>query len=214
MFMRSLKQTFLVALSTLATAGALFAADKPAKAPAKGDVIKEPTTEAAKAGPLSFTAKDIDGKEVKLSDFKGKVVLFVNVASKCGNTPQYKPLEAMYEKYKEQGLVVVGFPANEFNKQEPGTDAQIKEFCQATYKVAFPMMSKVVVKGEGIHPLYQYLTDSKTNGDFAGDIQWNFQKFIVDRNGNTIARISPKTQPDDPKVIAAIEKALAAKPAK
>src|SRR4051812_39736207 len=142
-----------LALGTLAVAGAAslaVAADKPAAKPAKpADVIKDPTNEPAKSGPLEFTAKDIDGKDVKLSDYKGKVVMIVNVASKCGNTPQYKPLEALYEKYKDQGLVVVGFPANEFGKQEPGSNEQIKEFCSATYHVAFPMMSKIVVKGEG-----------------------------------------------------------------
>src|SRR3954465_15038599 len=111
------------------------------------------------AGPLQFTMKDIDGKDVDLSQYKGKVVMLVNVASKCGNTPQYKPLEAMYEKDKDQGLVIGGFPANEFGKQEPGSNADIKEFCESTYQVKFPMMSKIVVKGEGIHPLYAYLTD-------------------------------------------------------
>ena len=148
-----------------------------------------------------------------LSQYKGKVVMLVNVASRCGNTPQYKPLEAMYEKYKDKGLVIVGFPANEFGKQEPGSNDEIKEFCESTYQVKFPMMGKIVVKGEGIHPLYAYLTDKSKTGEFGGDITWNFAKFIVDRNGNLIGRLNPKTQPDDPKVVAEIEKALAAKPA-
>ena len=119
----------------------------------------------------------------------------------------------MLEKYKDQGLVIIGFPANEFGKQEPGSNEQIKEFCESTYQVKFPMMSKIVVKGEGIHPLYAYLTDKNKTGEFGGEITWNFAKFIVDRNGNLIARLNPKTQPDSPKVVAEIEKALAAKPA-
>ena len=207
------------ALSSLSLAGLLWAAPAsaadakpaPAKRPAAGDVLKDPTAMPAKNSPLDHKVKDIDGKDVDLAQYKGKVVMLVNVASKCGNTPQYKPLEALYEKYKDQGLVVIGFPANQFGGQEPGTDAQIKEFCSATYAVAFPMMSKIVVKGEGIHPLYQQLT---TTEGFAGDVGWNFQKYIVDRNGALIAKIAPKTKPDDPKVVAEIEKALAAQPAK
>ena len=211
-------RTFAIALGSLAVAAVAtlsIAADKPAAKPAQAaDVLKEPTKEPAKAGgPLDFKVKDIDGKDVDLSQYKGKVVMLVNVASRCGNTPQYKPLEAMYEKYKDQGLVIVGFPANEFGKQEPGSNEQIKEFCESTYQVKFPMMSKIVVKGEGIHPLYAYLTDKSKTGEFGGDISWNFAKFIVDRNGNLIARLNPKTQPDDAKVVAEIEKALAAKPA-
>jgi glutathione peroxidase len=123
-------------------------------------------------------------------------------------------MEAMYEKYKDKGFVILGFPANQFLAQEPGSDEEIKKFCQSTYDVKFPMMSKIVVKGEGIHPLYAYLTDKEKTGEFSGDISWNFAKFIVDRNGNIIARLNPKTQPDDPKVVAEIDKALAAKPAK
>jgi glutathione peroxidase len=206
-------RTFAIALGSLAVAAIAslsIAADKPAPAT---DVFKEPTKEPAKPSPLDFKVKDIDGKDVDLSQYKGKVVMLVNVASKCGNTPQYKPLEALYEKYKDQGLVIIGFPANEFGKQEPGSNEQIKEFCESTYQVKFPMMSKIVVKGEGIHPLYAYLTDKNKTGEFGGEITCNFAKFIVDRNGNLIARLNPKTQPDSPKVVAEIEKALAAKPA-
>jgi glutathione peroxidase len=181
---------------------------------AKGDVVKTPTDKPAEKTPLSYTVKDIDGKDVNLSDYKGKVVLIVNVASKCGNTPQYKPLEEMYEKYKGQGLVIIGFPANNFGKQEPGTNEQIKEFCTATYQVAFPMMGKISVKGDDIAPLYKFLTDPKTNGEFAGDVSWNFQKFLVDRNGAVMAKFDPRTQPDSPKFVEAVEKALAAQPAK
>jgi glutathione peroxidase len=198
-------------LSTFALAVAFVLAGS---AMAKDDVIKAPTAKPADKTPLSGTVKDIDGKDVNLSDYKGKVVLIVNVASKCGNTPQYKPLEAMYEKYKGQGFVILGFPANNFGKQEPGSNEQIKEFCAETYKVAFPMFAKVSVKGDDKAPLYQFLTEPATNGEFAGDIEWNFQKFLVDRNGAVIARFSPKTKPDSPKVVAEVEKALAAAPAK
>lgn len=160
---------------------------------------------------LNHTMNDIDGKAVPLSKYQGKVLLMVNVASRCGLTPQYTPLQALYEKYKGQGLVVLGFPANEFGKQEPGTEAEIKEFCNAKYKVTFPMFSKIVVKGEGQHPLYKQLTDKTTNPKFAGDIEWNFAKFLLNRNGEVIARFPSRVSPDSPEVIAAIEKELAAR---
>lgn len=156
-----------------------------------------------------FTLKNIDGKDVPLSTYKGDVVLIVNVASKCGLTPQYEDLEAVYEKYKDKGFTVLGFPANEFGKQEPGTDAQIKEFCTKDYGVKFPMFSKIVVKGDGIHPLYAYLTGKDTNPKFAGEIPWNFTKFLVNRKGEIIARFEPRVTPDSPEVIKAIETALA-----
>jgi glutathione peroxidase len=201
----------LALAGSFAIAGTLVAADKPTAKPAAGDVIKEPTKMAAKNSPLDRKMKDIDGKEVDLSQYKGKVVMLVNVASKCGNTPQYEQLEAVYQKYKDKGLVVIGFPANEFGHQEPGSEAEIKQFCTSKYDVKFPMMSKIVVKGEGIDPLYKQLTSTE---GFAGDVQWNFQKYIIDRNGAVIAKIAPKTKPDAPQVIAEIEKALAAEPAK
>src|SRR5262249_4826312 len=144
---------------------------------------------------LNFKMKDIEGKEVDLSQYQGKVVLFVNVATYCGNTPQYKGLEEVYEKYKDKGLVVIGVPANEFGKQEPGSDKEIADFCKSKYQVTFPMMSKVVVKGEGITPLYKYLTAKETNPKFAGDVTWNFEKFLVARNGEVAARFKPGTKP-------------------
>jgi glutathione peroxidase len=160
------------------------------------------------ASPLDCKMKGIDGKEVDLSQFKGKVVLFVNVASQCGNTPQYKQLETLHEKFGKEGLIVVGVPANEFGKQEPGTDAEISEFCAKEYGVKFVMLSKVVVKGDGTCPLYQSLTkDSK----FKGDITWNFEKFLVGRDGQVAARFKPGVKPDDPKVVKAIEDALSKK---
>ena len=161
------------------------------------------------SGPLDFKMKDIDGKEVDLAKTcKGKVVLVVNVASKCGLTPQYDELQKLYDTYKERGLVILGFPANEFGAQEPGTNAEIKEFCTTKYKVTFPMFSKIVVKGEGIHPLYKFLTEKETDPKFAGEIKWNFTKFLVDRDGKLAARFEPKIAPSAKEVAAAIEAAL------
>jgi len=160
---------------------------------------------------LDFKVKDIDGHEVDLARYQGKVLLIVNVASQCGLTPQYKDLEAIYEKYKDQGFEILGFPANEFGKQEPGTDAEIKQFCTSKYNVSFPMFSKIVVKGKGIHPLYEFLTSQETNPKFAGEIPWNFTKFLVNRKGEVVARFAPKEKPNTEAVIAAIEKAIAEK---
>lgn len=161
---------------------------------------------------LRFEAKDIDGKEVDLAKYHGDVVLFVNVASKCGLTPQYEGLEALHRKYSGEGLRVLGFPANQFLKQEPGKNAEIKVFCSEQYDVTFPMFSKVVVKGKGICDLYKYLigTDAPPKGD--GGISWNFEKVLVGRDGEVVARFSPKTKPDAKEFVEAVERALAAKP--
>jgi glutathione peroxidase len=156
-----------------------------------------------------FTMKSIDGQPVNLGAYSGKVVLLVNVASKCGFTPQYAALEAVYEKYKDRGLVIVGIPANNFMSQEPGTDAEIKKFCSNKYNVSFPMMSKVSVLGDDKTPLYSFLTGADTDPKFAGDIKWNFTKFLFDRSGKPVARFEPATTPDSPEVTAAIEAALA-----
>ena len=158
--------------------------------------------------PLAFTLKDIKGNPVELSKYKGKVVLLVNVASQCGLTPQYEALEALYEKHEKDGFVIIGIPANEFGKQEPGTNEEIEKFCKSKYSVTFPMMSKVVVKGEGIDPLYKYLTAQDTKPAPAGDITWNFEKFLVGKDGKVVARFAPRTKPDDPKLVAAIEAEL------
>ena len=158
-----------------------------------------------------FTVRDIDGRSVKLSRFRGKVLLIVNVASRCGLTPQYASLQSLYEKYRKQGLVVLGFPANDFLSQEPGTDAEIKQFCSTNYKVTFPMFSKIVVKGEGQAPLYRFLTSKETNPSGAGDIEWNFAKFLIGRDGKPVQRFASRTTPTDPSVIEAIEKLLAGK---
>jgi glutathione peroxidase len=169
------------------------------------DPAKKPTSV------LDFQVKDIDGKDVDLAKFKGKVLLIVNTASQCGYTPQYKDLQAIYEKYKDQGFEVLAFPANEFGAQEPGDNQQIKEFCAANYKVGFPLFSKIVVKGDGIHPLYAFLTSEETDPKFAGKIPWNFTKFLVDKKGDVIARFQPADKPTSGKVTGEIEKALTEK---
>lgn len=159
---------------------------------------------------LNYVVKDIDGKPVNLGRYDGKVVMFVNVASKCGNTKQYAPLEALYKKYKDKGLVILGFPANDFGGQEPGTEKEIKEFCSLTYKVDFPMFAKVTVKpGEMQAPVYKFLTEKETDPKFGGPIEWNFAKFLVSRKGEVIGRIPAGTSPDKPEIVAMIEKALA-----
>src|SRR5271157_3850533 len=155
-----------------------------------------------------FTMNSIDGQPTSLKSYSGKVVLLVNVASKCGFTPQYAGLEALYEKYKDRGLVIVGVPANNFASQEPGTDEEIKKFCTNKYNVTFPMMSKVSVLGDDKTPLYVFLTDKSVNPQIGGDIKWNFTKFLFDRNGKPVARFEPSVTPDSPQVTAAIESAL------
>ncbi len=158
--------------------------------------------------PLDFTLTDIDGKAYPLAQHAGKVLMLVNVASQCGLTPQYGALQSLHEKYQAQGLVVIGVPANDFGAQEPGANAEIKQFCSTKYRVTFPMLGKVSVKGDDIAPLYRFLT---TKGPKPGDIAWNFAKFLVGRDGRIVERFDPKTTPDDPAVVAAGEKALAAK---
>ena len=177
-------------------------------------VLAEQKKEKAPASVLEFTMNDIDGKPVALSQYKGKVLLVVNVASKCGLTPQYAALEKLYDQYKDKGLVVLGFPANEFRGQEPGTNEQIKQFCTEKYDVSFPMFSKIVVKGDDIHPLYRFLTSKETNPEFGGEIAWNFNKFLVDRNGKVVGRFEPKVKPDDAAVVEKIEAELQKQAAK
>jgi glutathione peroxidase len=155
-----------------------------------------------------FNMKQIDGTATSLSAYKGKVVLIVNVASRCGFTPQYAGLQKLYETYKDQGLVVLGFPANDFLFQEPGSNQEIAQFCSLKYHVTFPMFEKIVVSGGNIHPLYKYLTDKSTNPEFSGKIAWNFNKFLIGRDGHILNRFGSRTTPEDKDVIAAIEKAL------
>jgi glutathione peroxidase len=156
--------------------------------------------------PLSGTMKSIDGQDVDLASYHGKVVLVVNVASRCGATPQYAGLQGLFEKYGDRGFVVLGFPANDFGGQEPGSDGQIKEFCSSKYAVTFPMFSKITVKGAGKPKLYQVLTES---ADPAGEIGWNFEKFLIGKDGSVAARFKTRVGPDDPSVVAAIEAELA-----
>ncbi len=158
---------------------------------------------------LGFQVQDIDGKLVDLSKYKGEVLLIVNTASQCGYTPQYEGLEKVFGKYKDRGFEVLAFPANEFGHQEPGTNPEIKSFCTTKYNVTFPLFSKIVVKGEGIDPLYQFLTSKETNPKFAGPIAWNFAKFLVNRKGEVIARFASEDEPETAKVAKAIETALA-----
>jgi glutathione peroxidase len=153
--------------------------------------------------------KDIDGKETSLKNYQGKVLMIVNVASRCGNTPQYKGLESLYQKYKDQGFVVLGMPCNQFGKQEPGSNAEIKEFCSKEYQVTFPMFDKLDVKGPSQHALYKEL--SGDSAAFPGDVKWNFGKFLVGRDGKVIKRIEPGVKPESPEVVKAVEAALAAK---
>lgn len=152
-----------------------------------------------------FKVPNIDGKEVDLSQYKGKVVLVVNVASKCGLTPQYAGLEKLYKEYKDKGFVILGFPANEFNGQEPGSNESIKEFCSVNYGVTFPMFSKVVVKGEGISPLYKWLVDNSPKKEA---IEWNFAKFLIGKDGQVANRFSPKVTPESDAIRLAIQQLI------
>ena len=152
-----------------------------------------------------FTVKDIDGNDFPLSQLKGKKVMVVNVASKCGHTPQYEQLQAIYEKYKNDGFVIIGFPANNFMKQEPGTNEEIKEFCTLNYGVTFPMMAKISVKGKDIAPVYQWLTEKEKNGVMDSKVKWNFQKYLVSKDGKLEKVISPSTKPDSREIVEWIE---------
>lgn len=158
---------------------------------------------------LDFKMKNIDGEEEALSDYKGDVLLLVNVASECGLTPQYEGLETIYRRYQDKGFKILGFPANNFGAQEPGTDLEIKKFCTGKYDVTFPMFSKVSVKGDDQCDLYKYLTDTEKHGEqIGGEVKWNFQKYLIDRNGKLIARFNPKVKPLDQELIGSVEKAL------
>lgn len=152
-----------------------------------------------------FTVKDINGDNFSLSDLKGKKVMIVNTASKCGLTPQYEQLESLYDTYKNQNFVIIGFPANNFANQEPGTNEEIAEFCQANYGVSFPMMSKISVKGDDMNPLYEFLTQKEKNGVEDSEVEWNFQKYLINENGQLAKVIPPKTLPTDQSVISWIE---------
>ncbi len=155
-----------------------------------------------------FSMKSIDGKEVKMDEYKGKVLLIVNVASHCGYTPQYTALQSTYAKYKDQGFFVLGFPSNDFGGQEPGTDEEVKTFCSTKYSVTFPMFSKITVVGANKHPFYRFLTEKATNPEFAKEVSWNFNKFLVDKNGKIVGSYESGITPDSAELTTAIEKAL------
>jgi glutathione peroxidase len=188
----------VVVLAGLAILGML---DQSRGADDKGDKQVPPA--------LNFKMKSLDGKDVDLSTFQGKVVLVVNVASQCGYTPQYKGLQALHEKYAKDGLVVLGVPANEFGEQEPGSNEEIASFCAKNYGVKFPMLTKVVVKGDDQVPLYRYLTSKETNPRFAGPIKWNFTKFLINRNGDIVGRFEPAVTPESAEINRAIKTELA-----
>ena len=160
---------------------------------------------------LNFAMNSLDGKPVNLSRYQGDVVLMVNVASQCGYTPQYEGLQELHRRYAARGLRILGFPANDFGAQEPGSNAEISEFCQKNYGVQFDMFSKIVVLGPGKAPLYQYLTSTRTNPKFAGEVEWNFEKFLIGRDGQVIARFRSPVEPLSREVLAAIESALSKK---
>lgn len=155
----------------------------------------------------SFKPTNINGKETSLSEYKGKVLLIVNTASECGFTPQFEGLQALYERYADEGLEILAFPANNFGGQEPGTDEEIKQFCKVNYDVSFPIFSKVSVKGEDQHPLFEYLTEAP-NEDFSGEIEWNFEKFLINRDGTLLRRFRSDTKPEGEQITEAIRRAL------
>ena len=164
------------------------------------------STSTTEARVYEFTLNDIDGNPLPLDRFRGKVLLLVNTASFCGNTPQYAGLQTMYETYRDQGLEILAFPANNFGRQEPGSDEEIKSFCYTKYSLTFPLFSKISVRGEDKHPLYRYLTEESP---FTGEVEWNFQKYLVDRRGNVIARYRPSTKPLSDEIVRDVERALA-----
>jgi glutathione peroxidase len=204
----------LAALLVLTTFAANAADENGPQSSAEDQPQEKKTVTAETANsPLDFTLDNIDGQPTDLAQFRGKVVMLVNVASRCGFTGQYRDLQALYSKYGDDGLVVLGFPANNFMGQEPGSNAQIKEFCSTKYDVTFPMFSKISVKGDDQAELYKYLTDKEKHGKLGGPIRWNFTKFLLDREGNVVARYESRTKPTNRKVVEVIEAELAKKPA-
>ena len=191
----------LTAVSILALSSGLMTGHPDAQAEQEGLLMAAKTTSV-----YDFTMDDIDGKPVSLSQYRGKVLLVVNTASMCGNTPQYSDLEKMYEQYQEKGFEILAFPANNFGQQEPGTNQEIKSFCFTKYSLTFPLFSKISVKGEDKHPLYRYLTEQSP---FPGEVEWNFQKYLVDRTGNVIARYHHRTKPLSDEVVRDVERTLA-----
>lgn len=190
------------AVSAVALAAIFLAVQ--ANQPMEEEMNKTPLTEKSI---YDFTLKSIDGSEVKMDQYKGKALMIVNVASQCGYTYQYEGLQKVYSKYKDQGFVMLGFPANNFGSQEPGSNEEIKTFC-TRFKVSFPMFAKISVKGSDKHPFYRFLTEKETDPEFAGEIKWNFNKFLVDKTGKIVARFDSGDEPEGDRVIKAIEQAL------
>jgi len=224
-----MRRIFLSIITSLALAGVAFAQEKPENKPAAQPAKPAQSTDkpnekpsdkpgeggkavtaATAAGPLDFTMRDIEGKDVPLSKYKGKVVLIVNVASKCGLTPQYEQLQQLHDDYSAKGLAILAFPANNFGNQEPGSNEEIKEFCKSKYKIGFDLFEKVSVKGDDTCELFRYLTSKESNEKLGGEIKWNFTKFLIDRDGKLIDRFEPRVKPDDPKLTKAVAAALAA----
>lgn len=198
-----IKSLFFFLLLMVGNSGVLLAEDvHQLSKPFKGESFLMAT---ATPTIYDFTLNDIDGKPSPLKHYRGKVLLLVNTASFCGNTPQYEGLQAIYDQYHQQGLEILAFPANNFGKQEPGSDEEIKSFCFTKYSLTFPLFSKISVTGEDTHPLYQYLTKKSP---FPGDVEWNFQKYLVDRKGNVVAKYRPSLKPRSPKIIEDIERVL------
>jgi len=195
--------TRLIAISTLVMSSGFMFGLPYARSAEEGPLMASKT-----ASLYDFTMDDIDGKPVNLKEYHGKVLLVVNTASLCGNTPQYTDLETLYEQYHEQGFEILAFPANNFGQQEPGTNAEIKGFCLTKYSVSFPLFSKISVKGSDKHPLYQYLTEQSP---FPGEVEWNFQKYLIDRSGNVVGRFHHRTKPLAPEVVKEVERVLAQK---
>src|SRR6476620_644574 len=175
-------------------------------APANSQQLQSNNKAKMKQSIYDFKVTDLNGKEFDFRNLQGKKIMIVNTASQCGLTPQYKELESLYEAYKDKGLVIIGFPANNFGEQEPGTDKEIATFCSRNYGVTFPMMSKISVKGADMHPVYQYLTQAERNGVADSEVEWNFQKYLIDEHGMLVKVIKPKVLPNDPEIIAWLKK--------
>ena len=190
----------MIVVSALVVGWGLIAGLHTVQADQEGMIMAAKTTSI-----YDFTMDDIDGKPVNLSQYRGKVLLVVNTASMCGNTPQYSELEKMYETYQEKGFEILAFPANNFGQQEPGTNQEIKNFCFTKYSLTFPLFSKISVKGDDKHPLYRYLTEQSP---FPGEVEWNFQKYLIDRSGNVVARYHHRTKPLSEEIVRGIETAL------
>jgi glutathione peroxidase len=208
--MRLLKGTFttVVALGIIAgcSPGYFWSPPDAQADETRAPVQPEGVRMASQSGTIyQFTLDDIDGKPVSLSQFRGKALLVVNTASFCGNTPQYADLQTMYERYRDQGFEILAFPANNFGRQEPGTNVEIKSFCYTKYSLTFPLFSKISVKGDDKHPLYRYLTEQSP---FPGEVEWNFQKYLVDRTGNVVARYHHRTKPLSEDIVRDVERTL------